>query len=87
MDEAMIKFKGRLGFKQYMKDKPTKWGIKVIVLSDARNGYVYRLEIYTGKNQVIDDCTGLCSRVVLDLVKRLRSFWYHCLYGSLLQQS
>ena len=27
IDEAMIPFKGRLGFKQYMKDKPTKWGI------------------------------------------------------------
>ncbi len=24
LDEAMIKFRGRLGFKQYMKDKPTK---------------------------------------------------------------
>ena len=27
--EAMIPYKGRLGYKQYMKDKPTKWGIKV----------------------------------------------------------
>ncbi len=27
IDEAMIKFKGRLGFKQYLKDKPIKWGI------------------------------------------------------------
>ena len=25
VDEAMIPFKGRLGFKQYMKAKPTKW--------------------------------------------------------------
>ena len=24
---AMIPFKGGLGFKQYIKDKPTKWGI------------------------------------------------------------
>jgi len=32
VDEAMIPFKGRLGFKQYMKDKPTEWGIKVFVL-------------------------------------------------------
>ena len=31
-------YKGRLRFKQYMKDKPTKWGIKAFVLSDARNG-------------------------------------------------
>ncbi len=65
----MIKFKGRLGFKQYMKDKPTKWGIKVFVLSDATNGYIYRLEIYTGKNETLDNATGLCSRVVLDLMK------------------
>ena len=41
IDEAMILFKGRLTFKQYMKNKPTKWGIKVFVLSDATNGYVY----------------------------------------------
>ena len=25
VDEAIIPFRGRLGFKQYMKDKPTKW--------------------------------------------------------------
>ena len=40
IDEAMIPFKGRLGFKQYMRDKPVKWGIKVWVFSDAKNGYV-----------------------------------------------
>ena len=28
IDEAMIPFKGRLSIKQYMKDKPTKWGNK-----------------------------------------------------------
>ena len=28
VDIAMIPFKGRLNFKQYMKNKPTKWGIK-----------------------------------------------------------
>ena len=37
VDEAMIPFKGRLAFNQYMKDKPTKWGIKVFVLADATN--------------------------------------------------
>ena len=48
IDEAMIPFKGRLSIKQYMKDKPTKWGIKVFVLADARNGYTVRLQVYTG---------------------------------------
>lgn len=37
IDETMIPFKGRLGFKQYMKNKPTKWGVKAFVLSDATN--------------------------------------------------
>ena len=28
-DEAMVGYKGRIFFKQYMAVKPTKWGIKV----------------------------------------------------------
>ena len=71
VDEAMIPFKGRLGFKQYMKDKPMKWGIKVFVLVDAKNGYVYRMQIYTGKNYSLDSDVGLCSRVVLELLDGL----------------
>ena len=50
VNEAMIPFKGRLAFKQYMKDKPTKWGIKVFVLADATNGYIKAFQVYTGKN-------------------------------------
>ena len=29
VDERMVGFKGRLGFKQYFPLKPTKWGIKL----------------------------------------------------------
>ncbi len=49
IDEAMIPFKGRLRFKQNMKYKPTKWGIKVFVLSDAPTGYVKRMQEYAGQ--------------------------------------
>jgi len=68
VDEAMIPFKGGLNFKQYMKNKPTKWGIKVFVLCDATNGYIYRMQIYTGKSM---DDVGLCSRIVLKLMDGL----------------
>ena len=61
----MIPYEGRLSFKQYMKNKPT---IKVFVLSNATNGYVYRLQIYTGKNLESTIDTGLCSRVLLELM-------------------
>ena len=37
-----------------MNDKPIKWGIKVFVLSDAANGYVYHFQIYAGKGM---NCT------------------------------
>lgn len=48
VDEAMIGFKGRIGFKQYMPAKPTKWGIKVWSLADSANGYLLNFEVYTG---------------------------------------
>jgi len=68
----MIPFKSRLGFKQYMKDKPTKWGIKVFVLADSKSGYVKRIQIYTGKNSVLSkNEVGLASNVVLELLEGL----------------
>ena len=69
IDEAMIPFKGRLAFKQYMKAKPTKWGIKVFVLADATNGYIRTFQIYTGKSlEDGNSSVGLCTKVVLDLM-------------------
>ena len=74
VDEAMIPFKGRLSIKQYMKDKPTKWGIKVFVLADERNGYTVRLQIYAGKNSnLATNDSGLCSCVVLELLNGLEN--------------
>ena len=75
-NEAMIKFKGRLGFKQYIKNKPTKWGIKVFVLSDATTGYV---KIYTGAATAVDEHTsadnpGATSRVVLGFINGLEQY-------------
>ena len=51
VDEAMVPFKGRLGFKQFMKDKPVKSGIKLWVCADAVTAYCYNLEVYTGKHR------------------------------------
>ena len=66
----MIPYKGRWSIKQYMKDKPTKWGIKVYVLADALTGYIWNFFIYVGKAaaQGVEPVEGLCSRAVLDLV-------------------
>ena len=39
IDERMVKSKHRSGIRQYIKNKPTKWGIKLWVLADSTNGY------------------------------------------------
>ena len=77
IDKAIISFKSRLSFKQYMKTKPTKWGIKVFVLSDATNEYIHRQQIYIGKDINSETNTGLCSRVVLDLMSGMETDRLH----------
>ena len=33
-----------------MKDKPTKWGLKLWVLADSTNGYTVDFNVYIGKD-------------------------------------
>jgi len=57
------------GFQAMHKSKPTKWVIKVFVLSDATNGCISQLQIHTGKNVESGHVdAGLCSRVLLDFM-------------------
>ena len=68
VDEGMIKYKGRLYFRQYMPKKPIKYGIKVWMAADSRTGYVCNYDIYLGKSlndAKVED--GLATSVVLKL--------------------
>ena len=49
IDERMVKSRHRSGIQQYIKDKPTKWGIKLWVLADSSNGYTVNFDVYIGK--------------------------------------
>ena len=49
IDEAMVKFKGRIGFLQYMPMKPCKREIKIWCRCDSTNGYLCQFEVYIGK--------------------------------------
>eukprot|EP00057_Strongylocentrotus_purpuratus_P016764 XP_011671238.1 PREDICTED: piggyBac transposable element-derived protein 4-like [Strongylocentrotus purpuratus] len=51
MDESLVPFKGRVGFKQYLPLKPTKWGIKFWVITDSCTGFCLDWSVYTGKNE------------------------------------
>ena len=70
VDESMIKFKGRLQFRQYLPTKPIKWGIKLWALAESSTGYLACWQIYTGKEGGRQE-NGLSHRVVMDLVRYL----------------
>ena len=69
VDESMIKYKGRLAFRQYMPAKPTKYGIKDFVLAEADTGYCLKFMTYTGKYLFPRKDIPLTSQVVLDLLR------------------
>ena len=67
----MVKFKGRLGMKQYMPMKPVKQGIKLWEIAEVSSGFVCDFQVYTGKRQ--DGATehNLGYRVVYDLTRNI----------------
>ncbi|XP_052267419.1 piggyBac transposable element-derived protein 4-like [Dreissena polymorpha] len=75
IDEAMVKFRGRLGFRQYMPLKPARYGVKVWVRADPVNGYVNDFQVYTGKDANTAE-VGLATRVVLDLSRVIKGMFY-----------
>ena len=66
INEAMIGFSGRLGFKQYVPLKPTKRGIKVWVCADPYNGFMNDFQVYTGEERNLTEA-NLGGSVVLDI--------------------
>ena len=57
IDEMLLPFRGRCKFIIYMPQKPAKYGIKIMLLVDARTYYVYNAYIYHGKNSDGKDLT------------------------------
>ena len=78
IDEAMIAFRGRVSFRQYIRGKPQPWGIKAYVLSESRTGYMYNLVIYYGKETQLIMRPGLnhTTAVVLTLIDPLKNLGY-----------
>ena len=77
IDEAMIKFNGRLKFKQYMPSKPTKFGIKVWEICDSSNGYCLDFDVYTGKESDPPSRNGVGYDVIEKLTRPYTNKFHH----------
>ncbi|XP_068974788.1 piggyBac transposable element-derived protein 4-like [Bombus flavifrons] len=74
INEAVVKVKGRISFINYNPQKPTKWGIRIFVLADAKSAYVYGILPYYGKltsQDFIKPDLPVSSRIVLHLCNKL----------------
>lgn len=49
VDEMLVGFRGRCNFRQYIKSKPKKYGIKIMCLCDSKTHYLLNSFVYTGK--------------------------------------
>jgi hypothetical protein len=49
VDEKLERFRGNCPYRQYIANKPGRYGIKIYALADSRTYYTQNLEIYVGK--------------------------------------
>ena len=49
VDKRLVKSKHRSGIRQYIANKPVKFGIKPWALADSKSGYSFDFDIYIGK--------------------------------------
>lgn len=68
IDEMLPAFRGKCSFRQYIPSKPSKYGIKILALVDAKMFYTANLEIYVG---VQPDGPYAVDNSAISVVKRL----------------
>ena len=76
IDERMIRMKGRSILKQYMPNKPTKWGVKLFAACDVASSYMFDLDVYTGTAIEGQGEVGLTQTVVTRVMNNYRDQHY-----------
>lgn len=70
IDETLIPFRGRVGFRQYIPNKTHRYGIKMFKLC-VEKGYTWAFEIYQGKVEKQNAVGGVAQCVVMKLAESL----------------
>ncbi|KFM67179.1 PiggyBac transposable element-derived protein 4, partial [Stegodyphus mimosarum] len=71
IDEIIVKFKGRVIFRQYIPKKRKQWGIKLYKIAD-KEGYTYDMEVYLGKDKAKDPNFSASYNVVKEMSGTIR---------------
>lgn len=82
VDEQMCSTKMNSYMRQYLPNKPKKWGFKFFVLCDTK-GYAYKFEIYTGSNEILrseEPNLQASANIVVRLVREVPRFKNYIIY-------
>ncbi|EFA01473.1 PiggyBac transposable element-derived protein 4-like Protein [Tribolium castaneum] len=70
IDESLVLWKERLSFKQYIKSKRHRFGVKMFVLCNVETDYILGFIVYTGSQTKIKPSDlGISGSVVLTLLE------------------
>ena len=78
IDEHITIFKGPMSFKQYMKNKPIKWGFNWWCRCCTKTKYLYEFGIYFGQKEKIE--LGLGEMVFFLFVEEVRKCTMYALF-------
>ncbi|XP_067629492.1 piggyBac transposable element-derived protein 4-like [Eurosta solidaginis] len=70
IDEQLISFRGRCGFKMYIPNKPSNYGLKVVMMCDSGTKYMVDAKPYLGKGS-INSNLPLAENYVKELTKSI----------------
>ncbi|XP_039277065.1 piggyBac transposable element-derived protein 4-like [Nilaparvata lugens] len=73
VDETLLSFRGRCIFRMYMKNKPDKYGLKIVSLCDAKTYYFLGGIPYLGKERREIENVSKPTSYVLNLVDSLKN--------------
>ena len=82
IDEAMVKLRGVLGFRQYMPAKPTKHWNKAWARADSSNGFVSEFEVYVEKPNGGGREIELRRKVVSKLTEKIKGKNHHVYFDN-----
>lgn len=83
IDESLLLWKGRLSFKQYIRIKKARFGIKTYILSEAKSGYIWKVIVYVGQETEIQQNpkVGHATNVIMTIMENLLDKGY-CVYSD-----
>lgn len=70
IDESLMKFHGRLSFKQFNRNKRARFRVKFYETCDSTNRYIYSFKFYVGQDRVNakSNLLGISGQVFIDML-------------------